>query len=106
MKTAFFEHLEDAAIREVEEETGIKIFDPKVICVTNNLRTFKTERLHYVSVILLVTDFSGEPNIMEPDKCESWEWIDPNELPQPHFDASEYAVQCFLEGKFYIKPID
>lgn len=95
------ESFEEASIREVKEETGILIKNPKVIAVTNNLETFEQERLHYVSVILLATDFSGEAKTMEPDKCEGWNWYDPTDLPQPHFDASEKGIQCFLENKFY-----
>ena len=53
------ETFEEAATKEVFEETGLKIFDPKVICVTNNLRTFKESGKHYISVILLVQKFTG-----------------------------------------------
>ncbi len=95
------ESFEEAAIREVKEETGILIRNPRVIAVTNNLETYEQENLHYVSVILLATDFSGEAKTMEPTKCEGWDWYDPNDLPQPHFDASEKGIQCFLENKFY-----
>ena len=92
----------ETAIREVKEETGISIHQLEVIAVTNNLDTYKKEGIHHVSVILLTKDFTGEPQIMEPNKCEEWIWIDPNNLPQPHFDASEYAVKCYLEKKFHI----
>jgi len=95
------ETFEESAIREVKEETGILIRNPKVIAVTNNLETYEQEKLHYVSIILLATDFSGEANTIEPDKCEGWNWYDPSNLPQPHFDASEKGILCFLENKFY-----
>jgi hypothetical protein len=38
---------------------------------------------------------------MEPEKCESWIWVDPQNLPQPHFDASTLGVTCYLKGSFY-----
>ncbi len=96
------ESFEQAAEKEVMEETGIQIKNPQVIGVTNNLRTFDLEGIHFVSVILLVKDFEGTPKTMEPNKCESWEWVDPLNLPQPHFDASEYGIECYLKNKFYI----
>ncbi len=96
------ESFEEAAIREVKEETGITIRKPKVVAVTNNLETYKLEQLHYVSVILLARDFSGEAKTMEPNKCEGWNWYDPTDIPKPHFDASEKGIRCFLENKFYI----
>ncbi|MCJ8273289.1 MAG: NUDIX hydrolase [Psychrosphaera sp.] len=95
------ESFELAAIREIAEETGLIISNPQVICVTNNLDTYKEEGYHSVSVILVVKDFAGEPELKEPEKCEGWIWIDPNDLPQPHFDASESAIQCYLDGVVY-----
>ena len=48
-------------------------------------------------------EFSEEPKIMEPQKCEAWLWCDPKNLPEPHFDASKQGVDCWLEGVFYKK---
>ncbi len=52
------ETFEEAAIREVKEETDLDIIDPKVIAVTNNLQTFVREGVHYISIILLVKSLS------------------------------------------------
>ena len=95
------ETFEVAAAKEVAEETGLVIENIKVINVTNNLRTYKEEGVHFVSVNVFTNSYEGLPETKEPEKCEGWFWCDPNELPQPHFDASEYAVSCFLEGVFY-----
>ena len=96
------ESFEIAAIREIKEETDLDIENPKVIAVTNNLETFSLEGIHYISVILLVTSYSGILRLMEPDKCVEWLWVDPNNLPMPHFDASRMGIHCYLEGVFYI----
>ncbi len=95
------ETFESAAIREVQEETGLVIQSPKVHCVTNNMQTYEESGEHYVSVNLFCDTFTGSPRLMEPDKCEGWEWVNPEQLPLPHFDASEKAVRCFLEERFY-----
>lgn len=95
------ETFEASAIREVKEETNLDIQDPKVIAVTNNLETYRQEGVHYISIILLVKNFSGELKIMEPEKCAEWLWVDPKNLPLPHFDASRMAIDCYLEKKFY-----
>ena len=95
------ESFEQAAIREIAEETGLTLIDPKVIAVTNNLRTFKQEGHHSVSVILTCQQFNGQPQLLEPHKCESWQWVEPTDLPQPHFDASESAIKCYLEQCCY-----
>lgn len=95
------ETFEQGAIREIKEETDLNILEPKVIAITNNLETYKEEGKHYISVVLLVTKYSGELKNMEPGKCESWNWVNPKDLPQPHFDASSLSVKCYLKGSFY-----
>jgi ADP-ribose pyrophosphatase YjhB (NUDIX family) len=99
------ESFEQAAIREVAEETGLHIQNPEVIGVTNNLATFKAENYHSVSIILVVKDVSGTAKLLEPHKCEGWFWVDPLSLPQPHFDASESAINNYLANSIYRKAL-
>ena len=96
------ESFESAAIREVKEETGLTIREPRIVGVANELGSFQETGKHFVSISLVAKDFEGELKVMEPKKCEGWQWVDPHKLPQPHFEASRLAVQCFLEKKFYI----
>jgi 8-oxo-dGTP diphosphatase len=98
------ETFEEGSKREIKEETDLDINNPEVIAVTNNLATYYGEGVHYVSIIILVQDFSGEPKIMEPEKCAGWSWVDPRNLPTPHFEASQTAIACYLEKKFYRDP--
>lgn len=87
------ESFEHAAEREVAEETGLRIFEPRVIGVVNDLETFRTDGVHFVSAVVVVRKFEGEPRLMEPEKCEGWLWCDPQNLPQPHFWSSREAVK-------------
>jgi 8-oxo-dGTP diphosphatase len=89
------------AVREVKEETDLNIENPRVIAVTNNLETYREEGKHYVSIILLADRYSGELKNTEPGKCEEWRWVDPRELPEPHFDASRLGVECYLKKSVY-----
>ena len=95
------ETFEQGAIREVKEETGLELIDPRVIALTNNLETFGRTGKHHISVILYANQFRGEPAVLEPDKCAGWGWYEPRRLPQPHFEASRRAVACLLRGSFY-----
>ncbi len=97
------ETFETTAIREAKEETGLVLKNPKVFCVTNNLETYRESGKHFISVNLFCDTYEGEPSLMEPEKCEGWEWVSPKELPTPHFDASRYAVDCYLKEAFYIE---
>ena len=96
------ETFEAAAIKEVLEETGLIIQHPQVFCVTNNLRTYQEEGKHSISVNLYTRQFTGIPMVKEPEKCAGWQWVNPRELPQPHFEASALAITCFLEKRFYL----
>lgn len=92
------ESLEKGAVREVAEETGLAIFDPKVIAVVNNIETYRSEGVHFVSAILLAVNYTGVPELMEPEKCEEWMWCDPANLPQPHFYSSRVGIECWQKG--------
>ena len=96
------ETFEAGAIREAKEECDITLIDPKVIAITNNLETYTEEGIHFISVILIANQFEGEPKIMEPTKHTDQRWVDPRNLPEPHFDASRMAVECYLKHVFYL----
>ncbi len=69
-KLHFQEDFEDAARREVEEETGIRLNKTKVVCVNNN----KVKNAHFITISLLSNDFIGEPEVKEPDEITEWKW--------------------------------
>jgi 8-oxo-dGTP diphosphatase len=99
------ETFEDGAARELKEELDIDAKDSRVIAVTNNLKTYKAEGAHFISIILVAEAYKGEPKIMEPDKCKEVRWVNPHHLPRPHFDASELGVRCYLQGVAYISKL-
>jgi len=79
----FGETLEKCACREVLEETGICIKNIKGAAFTNDF--FENEQKHYVTIFVTAEYASGDVSVLEPDKCEKWEWFDWNSLPQPLF---------------------
>lgn len=85
------ERVEDCAIRETEEETGIKIKNIRKATYTNDI--FSEESKHYVTLFVLADYDSGEVRICEPEKCEKWEWFDWNNLPSPLFVPVENLVK-------------
>lgn len=90
----FNEEVEECAIREVKEETGISIKNIRKGTFTNDI--FKKEGKHYVT-LLVISDFaSGKVRVMEPEKCENWEWFEWDSLPQPLF----IPIQSLLKQKF------
>ena len=80
----FGETINKAVQREAWEETGLKIHKLKLIGITENI--FKEENKHSISVIIGACIQSGIPQVMEPDKCESWIWVnDWDHMPNPTF---------------------
>lgn len=79
----FNESWEDCASRETMEETGVAIKNIRFGTVTNDI--FQAEEKHYITIFMLSDYESGEVKIMEPEKCEKWEWFPWSQLPQPLF---------------------
>ncbi|KAF9423183.1 Nudix hydrolase 15, mitochondrial [Podila epigama] len=77
----FGETFEECALRESEEETGLKL-DPasaKFVTANNNIMTDIGR--HYVTVFVAANvTGSAEAKIMEPLKCAGWEWISQAQL--------------------------
>ncbi len=62
---------------------------------------------HYVHVGLRADWASGEPRVLEPDKCEGWEWYAIDAPPQPLFEMTRLALAAFRDGTAYFDcPLD
>lgn len=77
------EEIETCAAREVLEETGIEIGNIRKGFFTNDI--FEKEEKHYVTLFVVSDYVTGEVKIMEPEKCEKWEWFEWNKFPEKLF---------------------
>ena len=77
------ESWEDCAKREVKEEVNIEIENINFAAATNDI--FKKEGKHYITVFMVADYASGNFKLMEPDKCEEWQWFDWASWPRPSF---------------------
>ncbi len=87
----FGEGFEECAHREVLEETGLEIAHLHQGIVTNDV--FEDEDKHYITIIMIADYIEGEPTVLEPEKCESWQWFRWNELPDNLFLPLQNAMQ-------------
>lgn len=90
----FNEEIIDCARREVLEETGLEIINPSVGPFTNDI--FLEDQKHYITVFVVCASDNGKPEVLEPNKCEEWNWFEWDNLPQPLF----LPIQNLLKQKF------
>ncbi|KAG0357500.1 Nudix hydrolase 15, mitochondrial [Gamsiella multidivaricata] len=77
----FGETFEECAIREAEEETGLTLDSASAKFFTANNNIMNDIERHYVTVFVSANvNGSAEAKVMEPLKCERWEWITQEEL--------------------------
>ncbi len=85
------ESFEQASVREIDEETGMKIKNVRFAGVTNNVML--DENVHSIT-IWTMADWAGvEPSITEPEKCADQRWVDFDTLPSPLFKAPEELLK-------------
>ena len=94
----YLEGFEECIKRETLEETGICIKNVKFISVHNSV---KYRPKHYVNINFVADWESGEPRVLEPEKCEGWDWYDLDKLPSPIFGMSLITIKSYQENKNY-----
>ncbi len=77
----FGERLEDSIVREFREEYGMDIEVFGLLGLFDHL--LPAEKQHWVSATYLARHVSGEPVILEPDKCVAVGWFPIDALPVP-----------------------
>ena len=80
-KVDHMEPAELAARREAEEETGLSIGPIRYLGITEQL--IEADRQHWISLLYVTDDTTGDPQLSEPDKLSEIGWFDLDDLPQP-----------------------
>lgn len=96
-KLDWWESFADCASREVREETGMEITNIRFLRLYN----FKAYDKHFVDIGLAADWQSGEPKVMEPNKCEGWDWYEMDNLPSPLFGGLESIIEAYRGGRNY-----
>ena len=79
------ERIEQAAIREVKEETGLDVYEPRLVGIVDHISLDEkgTVKYHFVIVDYLVTVKSGKPKAASD--AEALKWV-------PFNEVEEYAL--------------
>ena len=92
----YMESFEECAKREVLEEAGIKIKNIRLNYLAN---IKKYDPKHYVDIGVIADWESGEPQVLEPEKNEFWEWYDIDNFPEPLFYPCKLALESYKTNK-------
>lgn len=95
-KVDFKETVENAAKRELFEETGIKAAkdDLKFFSVTDEIK----EDVHFVTIGFIIRNFENNPEVKEPEEITEWKWFELNNLPNPIYPPSAKILDKYKNG--------
>jgi ADP-ribose pyrophosphatase YjhB (NUDIX family) len=88
-KVDFLERAEDAATREVLEETGLRIALDGLLCL---VQMIGIDGQHWLSPVYRARVLSGEARVMEPTKASRLAWFALDAPPAPLSVAAREAL--------------
>ncbi|CAI7619993.1 unnamed protein product [Penicillium glandicola] len=98
----FGESFETCAVRETLEETGLNIQDVRYLTTTNSI--MKAENKHYITIFMgSVCEGSVDPQVLEPEKCDGWEWVSWDELRA--YREEQIKADDGFEGRRLFSPL-
>ena len=86
----FGESIEACAKRELVEETGLKALSIELGPWTNDI--LEGDK-HYITIFVFINHFEGQLQLLEPHKCEGWEWFEWDALPSPLFGPVQSLIK-------------
>lgn len=93
------EKMEDAAARELAEETSLRAHTLTFVNVVNNPR----QSDHYIQIGFLASGIEGDVYLTEPDRCSEWRWFDLKELPENICSPHKAHITAYIRGLYFIE---
>lgn len=87
------ETIEQAGIREVEEETGIKLKSVRKVAYYAHHKFPEHGREYITLYLVALVPEDTEAELKEPHKCEGWFWFENGNIPQPLFGAVSSLIK-------------
>lgn len=99
------ENIEQAAIREVFEETGLKLNNLEFLGIINQSHqpSSMPPTRHYIQTVFYCKDFTGEVENKEPQYCSELKWFEKNNLPEEMFFAHKNFSKLLDQKQNYLE---
>ncbi|MFJ8143374.1 NUDIX domain-containing protein [Streptomyces sp. NPDC096013] len=88
----------DAALRELEEETGVRS-SRDALRIVHVMHFRNPEGEPRVGWFFVVRDWEGEPQNMEPHKCAGLFWHPADQLPEHTVEYNALGIAHYLKGE-------
>lgn len=82
----------DTVKRELMEETGLNTEHADFMGIVRELQG----DYNFIHFGFLVKDFPGDPQNKEPEKCEGWEWISLDKLPESILPGHKAIIDLYI----------
>jgi len=89
------ETLADALAREMMEEYGIQVAVGELLDVVDHI--LPNEGQHWVSPTYICRIVSGEPRILEAEKCDEIGWFHPHEMPDDLTQITRTNLEHYID---------
>ena len=97
----FGETIFECTKREIMEEAGLELDEFELISVSDEMKYIESDGKHYLQVGVKAKYNGGEPKVMEPDKCEKWEWFSLENLPENILEGTDMMIRKYISGRVY-----
>ncbi|MEU0673945.1 NUDIX hydrolase [Streptomyces sp. NPDC006172] len=88
-------------IREAREEAGL-VIAPEDVEFAHLVHLQHTQGTRpRLQLVFRAKKWEGEPRVLEPDKCVSWDWWPLDALPEPLVDYTRAALDGIRGGQLY-----